>query len=231
MAAVVSAWNPFGDRRRVQRAAVLPREHPSRVCPRRPPLQSTCELPPSVGSQDRYCAGVDCDGALASVTLGRTFNDFPADLDELRSDGQAGGVQVDVGPAEPARFPPTQPTMRNEVEHGVQRVRFGGVEEGAELRRCPHHHRGWWLCRGLQLLDNGRLRTVAYGSLQPQDGLLPALHPLGRPHQCTRTLSTGKFHQRSGIDRDQPLPQCVGQRDAQGRAHPLSIRVRRCDLG
>ncbi|WP_190108320.1 hypothetical protein [Streptomyces cinnamoneus] len=72
--------------------------------------------------------------------------------------------------------------MSDQVEEGVQPVLLGFVQEGADLRRCPHH-------------DGARLLA----------GLKPPLHPLLGPQQRLGPLAGLQFDMLGRVEGDELL--------------------------
>jgi hypothetical protein len=117
--------------------------------------------------------------------------------DAVLPDHHHTGVEIDVDPAQPGGFTPTQPTQRDQPPHREQPVAGDMVEEGGGLLHGP---------------DRDRIALP---------GLPPRLDTVISPHLRLRAARGGQLDVPGRVGRQQPLPDRSVERGAQGRPNTV----------
>ena len=127
-----------GDRVGMPRIAGRVREHQAGVGPAGPGQQANLEslgdpdagatLRP-FGGRGRWCAG-------SAPTSGPGDGRYPGFGDDRLTDGEAAGVDVDVGPAQPAQLTPPQSGHGRRPDQCPQMMLSGLLEEHGQLLGC-----------------------------------------------------------------------------------------------
>src|ERR1043165_8670346 len=96
-------------------------------------------LPPPVLCEDLQRRRAQGDRRRAALRLRVAFHRRPPVLNDRLGDGQLGLDEVDPGPRLPDSLTAAQTPERDQMEQGIETVRFSMVEELADLNRRPYH--------------------------------------------------------------------------------------------
>jgi hypothetical protein len=132
-----TALETLRDRLRMQRLAVLAREHQTAISPCLAPSQPFLELALSVCSQFGHGRIVEFDCAR-TTGLRLAFYNLVADSNSVSAHGQHAAFKVEVGPAQTGKFSSTHSGHERDDPKGALSVLLDVIEERTDLLGRPH---------------------------------------------------------------------------------------------